>query len=175
MTAFTDDDAGPLAAWLSDLDLQRLVNPGIVEPLTAAQLLKDDSWLSADRKNPNSYLFAIRTTADDHLIGITALSGVQPFAHYAEFGINIGHADYRGQGYGTEVSEVMLHYAFMELNLNRVWLSVFSYNARALKLYDKLGFTREVVKREALYRDGAYHDEIIMGLLRAEWEARHAG
>lgn len=175
LTAFTDDDVPPLAEWLADLDLQKMVNSGPVMPFTADDLLAEDSWLSHDRKNRNSFLFAVRTKADDTFIGVVALSDRHKYARHAEVGINIAHPDYQRQGYGTEAMQAILYYGFAELNLNRVFLNVFSYNTPARQLYDNLGFVQEVVKREWIYYDGQKHDEITMGLLRSEWEAQHAG
>jgi RimJ/RimL family protein N-acetyltransferase len=62
-----------------------------------------------------------------------------------------------------------LDFAFRELNLHRICLTVFSYNPAAIKLYESLGFTREGVYREHLQRDGQRHDMILYGLLRREW------
>jgi RimJ/RimL family protein N-acetyltransferase len=55
-----------------------------------------------------------------------------------------------------------------------VQLTVFSYNLRAIALYEKIGFKREGVYRECLHRDGRRHDMILYGILRPEWEARCA-
>ncbi|MCL4252318.1 MAG: GNAT family N-acetyltransferase, partial [Anaerolineae bacterium] len=68
---------------------------------------------------------------------------------------------------------VLLRFAFMDLNLHRLELNVFSYNARAIRSYEKIGFMREGVLRETLYRDGVYHDIHVMGILRREWMAKH--
>ena len=175
LAALLDDDMTLMARWLSDLALQRLVNPGVVVPVSAQALLAPDSWISADRANPNSYLFAIRTLAEDQFMGVTALANLHIQARHAEFGVNIANPDYQNQGYGGEVTEIMLRYGFMELNLNRVWLSVFSYNTRAIRLYEKVGFVHEGTEREMLFRDGQYYDLIKMGILRREWQARQDG
>ncbi len=55
--------------------------------------------------------------------------------------------------------------------LRRVQLTVFSYNERAIALYEKLGFRREGAFREFLQRDGKQYDMYLYGLLRREWEA----
>ena len=175
LSALLDDDIPQFARWLSNVELQRLVNPGVIVPVSAQDLLAPESWLSADRKNPNSCLFAIRTKDDDQFIGVAGLADLHSQARYAEYGINIAHPDYQNKGYGGEVTEIMLRYGFMELNLNRIWLSVFSYNTRAIKLYEKVGFVHEGTEREMIFRDGQYYDLIKMGLLRREWEARQTG
>jgi RimJ/RimL family protein N-acetyltransferase len=66
---------------------------------------------------------------------------------------------------------LLLHFAFGELNLRRVQLTVFSYNAAAIRLYEKLGFRREGAFREFVQRDGQLYDLYLYGLLRREWEA----
>ena len=65
---------------------------------------------------------------------------------------------------------VLLRYAFAELNLRRVSLSVFEYNPRAMRSYEKAGFVVEGRRRQALNRDGRRWDVIHMGILREEWE-----
>jgi RimJ/RimL family protein N-acetyltransferase len=65
--------------------------------------------------------------------------------------------------------DLVIHYAFDELNLHRLQLSVIAYNARAIAMYEKLGFVREGNYREFVERDGARHDLLLYGLLRPEW------
>jgi len=48
---------------------------------------------------------------------------------------------------------------------------VFSYNQRAIALYEKLGFRREGIFREHLERDGTRFDMYLYGILRPEWLA----
>ena len=73
-------------------------------------------------------------------------------------------------GYGREAIELTLKFAFHELNLHRIQLTVFSYNERAIALYESFGFKREGVFREHLQRDGRRYDMYLFGLLRHEWE-----
>jgi RimJ/RimL family protein N-acetyltransferase len=67
---------------------------------------------------------------------------------------------------------LLLQFAFGELNLRRVQLTVFSYNTAAIRLYEKLCFQREGTFREFLQRDGQLYDMYLYGLLRREWEAQ---
>lgn len=76
---------------------------------------------------------------------------------------------YRGQGHGKEGFKLMLDYVFKELNMNRAWLLVAEYNIIAHNLYKKMGFTEEGRLRERLFRNGKYHDYIMMSLLSKEY------
>jgi RimJ/RimL family protein N-acetyltransferase len=67
--------------------------------------------------------------------------------------------------------KVLLHYAFTELNLHRVNLSVFAFNERAIKSYEKCGFKYEGTQREAIYKEDQRWDIITMGILQSEWKA----
>ena len=117
------------------------------------------------------YLFLVRTRVDDTPIGMVELDGVAWPHGEAWIGIGLGERAYWGKGYGSDALRVLLRFAFQELNLHRVTLNVFEYNARALRTYERLGFTVEGTVREALRRDGRRWDLIFMGLLRKEWEA----
>lgn len=173
LTSITNDDLPQFATWLSDFGLQRLVNPGMSMPHDADDYLKPDSWFQADLKNEKSRLFAIRTLKDDVFIGTCALINLNMFAHCAEIGINLAHPEYRSKGYGGEIMQLLMRYGFEQFNLNRINLGVMGFNTRALRLYERLGFKREVVEREIFFHDGTYFDGLLMGILRTEWEENH--
>ncbi|SHI68162.1 Acetyltransferase (GNAT) domain-containing protein [Lutispora thermophila DSM 19022] len=65
--------------------------------------------------------------------------------------------------------KLLLDYGFLELNLHRIYLRVFSFNSRAIKLYEKLGFKQEGISREVIYRHGGWHDIIHMAVLQREY------
>jgi RimJ/RimL family protein N-acetyltransferase len=87
----------------------------------------------------------------------------------AELGIVIGNEAYWGQGCGSDAIDATLHWAFAALNLNRVMLKVYGFNQRASRAYEKCDFQHEGTLRQAHYSDGAYHNPLIMGVLREEY------
>jgi len=113
--------------------------------------------------------FAIETHDGRHIGGCT-LRGFNRVSHAAEFGIAIGEADYRGKGFGTEVTRLVLKIAFEEFNLNRVWLHVNEDNPGAWKAYEKAGFVKEGLLRQDTYVGGRYYNSYIMAALRSEYE-----
>jgi RimJ/RimL family protein N-acetyltransferase len=87
----------------------------------------------------------------------------------ATVGIFIGAEKYRNKGYGTEAMGILLDFIFNQVNVNKVMLEVFSFNKRAISSYKKNGFVEEGRLRENVFRNGEYHDEVLMGLLRREY------
>ncbi|GAF15803.1 LOW QUALITY PROTEIN: acetyltransferase [Bacillus sp. JCM 19046] len=104
-------------------------------------------------------------------IGITSLIHVDYKNRNAECIIDIGHKEYWGKGYATEALQLLLDYAFLELNMHRIALRVFSFNEKAIHVYKKIGFIEEGRSRESIYRNGDWHDIIHMGILKEEYRS----
>lgn len=102
-------------------------------------------------------------------IGITSLINVDYKNRNAECIIDIGDKNFWGKGYGAEAMKLLLNYSFLELNMNRLSLRVFSFNDRAISLYEKIGFQYEGRNRESIFREGEWHDIIHMGILQREY------
>ena len=169
LTALHKTDIPTLIRWEEDTVYLRLYNSGLARPRTEAAIA---AQLDEINKATNELLFAIRLIDNDDLIGIMGFDGIEWANQVAGLSIGIGDQANWGQGYGFEAIQLALTYAFDELNLHRLQLTVFSYNERAIALYEKCGFKREGVFREYLQRDGNRHDMILYGLLRHEWESR---
>jgi RimJ/RimL family protein N-acetyltransferase len=165
------EDKDALALWSHDSDYLRNMyfDPAVPHPAAYYEEKEKDK----ENKDSRNVRFGIRTLDDGKLIGITGL-WVAWNNQTAWFWIGIGEAAYRGKGYGTDAVRLMVGYAFRELGLYRVQLGVFSYNQRALRSYEKVGFVNEGAQRDELYRDGRRWDMINMSILRPEWEARIA-
>src|SRR5688500_30086 len=152
------------AQWFSDLETLGLTGTNHVLPQTEESERAWYEWL----KENNNYSFAICLIEEERPIGNLILKTPDWRSRFCEVGIAIGDKDYWGEGYGTEAMQIALRYAFLELNLNRVELGVSAFNSRAIRSYEKCGFKTEAVQREALYRDGKYHDIVAMAILREE-------
>ena len=79
------------------------------------------------------------------------------------------------QGVGGAFLERVADWTFDRAGAHRFWLDCFSHNARAQRVYEKLGFTRDGVLREAyLGADGVRRDLTMMALTRPQWVERNA-
>lgn len=161
------DDKDTLARWSQDSEFGRLLDSDPARPRPPEFYVEDDK--DKQRRDAHRFEFRIRTLDDDKLIGFTELS-IDWSNQVGWLGIGIGERDYWGKGYGSDALRLTVSYAFRELNVYRVSLDVFSYNPRAIRAYEKAGFTHEGVLRSALYRDGQRYDMLFMGILRPEWE-----
>jgi RimJ/RimL family protein N-acetyltransferase len=65
---------------------------------------------------------------------------------------------------------LLLRVGFETLNLNRIFLQVDAENKGAIRAYEKAGFVHEGRWRQADYREGRYHDDLFMSVLRSEWD-----
>jgi RimJ/RimL family protein N-acetyltransferase len=167
LTHVRRDDLPAFMRWFRDYEIQSLIDANAIVPVTDEA--EQEFYEHAVQRSNDEFYFSIRTLEGDQLIGNCSLFGVNHKNRSADFGIVIGEKEYWGRGYGTDAAQVILHFAFEEANLNRVQLEVFGYNARAIRSYEKVGFVREGVRREAVFRAGKYHDVITMAVLREGW------
>lgn len=121
---------------------------------------------------PDALAMGIHERATGRLIGTCAFSQLDADNGSVLFHITIGEHDAWGNGFGTEVTALMVEHAFSALGLHRVSLSVFAFNERAVRAYTRVGFVDEGRAREAIWRDGRWWDEIHMSVLEPEWRAR---
>lgn len=159
-------DAENQVRWNQDSEYQQLLSSGPAALFPTKQVKE---WM--EKHADEMFGFSIRTVDDDRMIGFVDLSGVDWVARNCWVGIGIGEREFWGKGYGTEAMQLIVRFAFTQLNLNRVSLDVFEYNERAYKSYLKAGFKDEGRMRQWMQRNGERYDLIFMGILREEWEA----
>jgi RimJ/RimL family protein N-acetyltransferase len=160
--------------WARDSFYLRLMDS---DPARLHSVKAVKEWIEKELQGdpPKVHFFAIRTLADDRLIGDIDLFALEGAHRDAFVGIGIGERDDWGKGYGTDAMRLALRYAFTELNLHRVSLDVFEYNPRAIRSYEKAGFKHEGRQRSVLHRDGRRWDLLYMGILQSEWFAVQEG
>lgn len=104
------------------------------------------------------------------LIGNAGFFNIDWRNRSAELGIMIGEKTCWNKGFGSETLRLLLRHGFTTLNLHRIYLRVYEDNPRAIRAYQKSGFTLEGRLRQAEFHDGQYHDVLVMGVLKPEWK-----
>ncbi len=158
--------------WVNDAEVTRHLSMRYPMSLAA-----EEAWLRERDVKPSSFAdvrLAIETKAGAHIGGVN-LHNADAEARRARLGIMIGDKTYWSRGYGTDAVTTLLGFAFGEMNLRRVDLTVDVENERGIACYRKCGFVEEVRLRQAIYKRGVYADQLVMGVLRDEFEASRGG
>lgn len=153
-------------AWFNDPEVTLYLN--MRYPISR---LAEEAWLADRTSSSLAYgdvALAIDTKDGRH-IGSVAFHRTSPEDRTARLGITIGDKTHWSKGYGTDAIRTLVRFGFEEMNLNRIDLTVDERNARAIACYRKCGFVEEARLRQDRYAQGAYHDTLVMALLRAEW------
>jgi RimJ/RimL family protein N-acetyltransferase len=166
------EDLPTFVVWFNDPEVRKTLR--VFEPMS---LIREQQWFENFLAAHDKFLFVVETntTSSPEMIGVTGLEGVHWRYRLAEFGLTIGEKDQWNQGYGQEITHLMMEFAFHQLNLQRVELEVFSNNPYAKRCYEKVGFKVEGTRRKAIPFEGTYIDSHWMGLLRDEWEQSRSG
>jgi len=161
-------DVGLIRRWVSDTEINHLLMEGFPRTLREIErFVEQDGDL-----DPLNHALAVTLREDGTCIGTVGCFGIDWCSRNAELGVIIGSREHLGKGYGTEAVELLVSFAFNELGLHRIFLRVFDFNERAIQSFRKCGFVEEGRLREAYFREGTYHNILVMSLLEEEYLAR---
>jgi RimJ/RimL family protein N-acetyltransferase len=111
---------------------------------------------------------SIKTRLCHKHIGNISLSNLHPTFRTAEISIIIGE-QVRGCGYGTEAIKLLASHAFTRMNLNRLQAGAVVKNIGCTRAFEKAGFQKEGILRQAYYCEGEYQDVQIMSIVKDDW------
>jgi RimJ/RimL family protein N-acetyltransferase len=126
-------------------------------------------WLARTLQDPSSLTLGIYLAETQALIGYAGIANISRVNQAGEYFIMLGEKYYWGQGIGTAVTRQVVTRGFRDLGLNRIMLTVSVPNEGGVQAYLKAGFQLEGRLRQACYRHQAFHDKLVMSVLRAEW------
>ena len=106
------------------------------------------------------------------IIGGCSLKNISKINHNAEFDIFLS-GNFTGKGYGKDALLKLLEFGFRELNLHRIYAFLLESNTNAFKMYSNIGFKKEGVMRENVFKENHYSNSIIIGLLKKEYESNN--
>lgn len=159
-----DSDTPDILRWRNDAEATKFLcsHTG----LSAGEHAK---WLSSLVSNDTRIDFTIISKEMHQPIGTINLSSIDYKNQKAEYGILIGEKSQWGKGYAHEASDLILNYAFNDMNLKRIYLKVLEDNIGAVKLYKKIGFVEEGLLRNDVYKNGKFNHVMVMSVIFDEW------
>lgn len=159
------DELGLIKEMINDAAVKENLSPGIPYPYKEDD---EEKWYESYSGLGDTYNFAIEELKEGAYIGNCGVNTVDWKNSVVEVGIFLGK-EYLNRGYGTDAMKTLVKFIFEQMNINKVKLHVYSFNERARRCYEKVGFKEEGRLRQEIFRNGAYHDIICMGILRDEF------
>ncbi len=141
-----------------------LEHVGFIEPEEQRQWF-EKVRAAADRR------YYILCDKEHAFVGIVRTDQIDRINRSIRIGVDIV-SELRGKGFGSKAFVLLKKFCFDEMNIHRIWLAVIETNTIALNLYKKQGFKEEGRFRSAIFRDGKYHDYIIMSILEEEYRKK---
>lgn len=149
--------------WMNDQDVTRylLHQHPVMLPM-------EEKWFQRLCDKPEENI-VLGITIKGKLIGDIGFHQPDPISRTALLGLMIGDKAQWGRGYGREAMMLMIEYAFHSLNVRKISSYVFAANAKSLRCHELCGFRREGLRKEHIFRDGKYMDEVLFGLFEKDW------
>lgn len=163
---YKKEDAKKAHKYINDYEISKFLANDAIFPLS---LEEEEKFIMSNSSNDLNYNFAIEDKSNAEYIGGCGINDVDPKNRHCTIGVFIGDKNLWGKGYGTDALEILISFIFNELNLEKIKLSVYSFNDRALKCYKALGFEEEGVLKKEVFREGKYHDIILMAMFREDY------
>ncbi|MGL4570192.1 MAG: GNAT family N-acetyltransferase [Clostridium sp.] len=166
LRAIEENDMKLLKDMMNDGEIERLVG-GWAFPISLNQQKK---WYESSINNDRNIRLIIETE-EDGAIGLATIVDIDWKNRVAFHGIKLANKKYRARGIGTDSVMAVMRYAFDELQLNRLDGAIIEYNEGSKKLYcEKCGWKVEGVQRNKIYKNGKFHDRVMVGVLKEDYK-----
>jgi RimJ/RimL family protein N-acetyltransferase len=134
--------------------------------------LQREEWIEKTHKQAKEgtgYAFSIISKKSKEFLGTCSLRRINFINRGAFLSISIHNPSNHDKGYGTDAVKCLLRFGFEILNLHRIELHVYEFLERAIHVYEKLGFKKTGLRREASFIAGEYRNDLVMDILRTEY------
>ncbi|MFJ8231306.1 GNAT family N-acetyltransferase [Streptomyces sp. NPDC094448] len=173
---FTEADVPVMTAILDDPEVLRFTGSAddtsgsdAADPQATAAL---HTWYTSRNDQHDRLDLAVVDRTSGRVVGKVVLHEWDQANRNCRFRTLIG-PEGRGRGLGTEATRLIVDHGFEHIGLHRIALSVFAFNPRARRVYEKVGFVAEGVEREVLRHGDEWVDATAMSVLAHEWRALH--
>lgn len=160
--------------WRNDYNMQKKT----CGPLRFISKEMEKNWAqNRSMNNTQDIYLAVCLIENDKMIGYTSINDINTVNRSCDIGgIVIGDKDYRDGNAVVEVYIMLLAYIFDQLNMHRTYAYYLDFHRMSAACIEATFYQIEGCKRQAIYKDGNYHDMICAGLLREEYyEHRNNG
>jgi len=166
LRALEIEDHIKIHQWRQDVEIKRNFS-GM--PLFSSTL-NEKNWIESKILDKNNVSCAICIKGTNEFIGCIFLNDIDYHNRSGHIPVFMGEKQYWGLGYATDARILMLHYAFYDRGLERIWAKVIEDNTAALRMLEKTGYKKEGVLRKSIFREGKFVNEIFLGIIKEDFE-----
>lgn len=166
LRALEPDDYKTSVHWRNDEEIKEMLGG----PKYFVSSEKERQWVLNAINDNNRIVLAICLKENDKYIGNIMLQEIDWINRSAHVPILLGDKDEWGKGYATEARMLMLKFAFEERGLERIWGEILESNINSLRMNEKCGFKVEGLKRNSIFKNGRFQNQIIVSILKEEFE-----
>ncbi len=166
------DDAEPSWQNLFDSPGRQLLQLGIELPASLEARRETLSQRADCRDVDGLILFAVENLAGEYVGGLSYHTRDRKNGNYS-FGVVV-FAPHRGRGYAQDATRLLLRYGFLERRYHKCNSACMAQNEASVRMHLALGFREEGRRRESIFYNGRYNDELLFGLTRDEFDANDA-
>jgi len=128
---------------------------------------QQEEWIKSQKLDRHLLRYMIEDKEGKFSVGTVILSGIDYINGNGEIHIKI-KKEYHGKGYGYDSISLIISYGFKELRLKCIYALINEYNLSSTKLFEKVGFKKEGLLRSRIYKNGAYHNQMVYSMLNDE-------
>ncbi len=166
LRAIEKEDLQLLKKWICDEKVTHYLETGARPPST--ELLNEE--YEQGLKTQKDVSFLLISKKKDIPIGWGGLYNIDWIKRSSELRFFIGETKFWKMTAALESEKLLLQYAFEKLNLHKVIGGANVENKGSWKVMERVGFVKEGVFRDAVYRNGKYYDAYMYSILRSEYD-----
>ncbi len=159
-----------IAQWRNDPRVfHSFFSPFLIHP--AGQ----QKWLESLQNDPNRQVFIIETTGGK-AAGMVGLDNIDWQNRQAENGFLLVDPDRPDDAWVFEAVFLLMDYAFNALDMHRIYAITYKERFEVDRDWFKFtGWRPEVILRQAVFMAGKFHDKVVWGVLREDWDSYNYG
>ncbi|MEH7883028.1 GNAT family protein [Bacillus sp. JJ1609] len=161
LIALNEECYGLTLKWINDPEIRLFT--GAKFPVSR---LEHEGWFKAKATDRFNKTFAIQMKDTKQIIGLVGNNEYDPLNRTTYPFIYIGEKNIQGKGIGQEAFSLILDFCFEVLNVRRVYGYLFEYNSASRNMLEKCGYKLEGTLKQHWYKDGQYHDVLVMGKVK---------
>ena len=151
--------------WRQDIDIQY----NFSEKRVFVSSENEKKWIENVINDFSRVSLGICLKENDKLIGLTFLIDIDMHNRTGHCPSLIGDKQYRGKGLATEARMLILHHAFIDRGLNRIWARIITDNIPSIRMCEKCGYVREGELRQSRFKNGKLVNEYYYAVLREDF------